>query len=113
MTRWKMGVGGLPLLALAVLVLAQGGVPIAREAGRDLADCIGMCNAVKRVCKDACNAACRNDCDAQFPDVSQKEERDVCKEACVTGCNLDCDTEKQDCKAMCNVNRQPPSPEEP
>lgn len=92
----------LGLVALALLVQVQSAEFVV-EASRDSAACVQACNAIKSACGDACAA----DCDALFGEGSPEYS------ACNSACNQTCAADQKECKAKCNVNKNPPSPTEP
>ena len=89
------------LLAALILLQASTGVSLV-DASRDQANCVQACNNVRTLCKDQCTV----DCAALFP-VGQE------RNSCEGGCDQVCISESQECKAKCNVRKNPPSPTEP
>jgi hypothetical protein len=95
-TFWR----AMALLAAAFLLQAQFAGTL--EASRDSAACVQACNGVRFQCK----AECATDCAALFPPGI---DRDACLSTCEDGCIED----SKECKAKCNVKKNPPSPSEP
>ena len=89
------------LMAALILLQASTGVSL-EDASRDSADCIKVCNAVR----DKCRVECVTDCSALFP---PGVDQDLCIDTCWGVCTV----EKQECKAKCNVRKNPPCPHEP
>ncbi len=92
----------LALLAAAVLIQASTGVTLV-QADRDQAACVQACNAIRDICKNVCS----DDCAALYPTTST--EYSVCNSACRQGCSDD----SQECKAKCNIRKNPPHNGEP
>ncbi len=96
-TIWR----SLFLLAGAVLLFTQpSGLLL---ADRDQATCVQTCNAIRSLCQDVCTA----DCLALYPAGST--EFSVCNSSCRQGCGDD----SQECKAKCNIKKNPPHNPEP
>ena len=72
------------------------------EGGREFSRCVQSCNDARKACDDLCV----DDCRAMFPD--SKPQRD----ACIAACKAICLVESDDCKLVCQENRNP-TPEEP
>lgn len=93
---------GTILVALATTVLIHGNLTsIAGSTGREFGRCTQICNAVGDACRDRCaDPADPDACDSNDP-------------ACIADCSVFCVKENQDCELVCDVIKEPPSPEEP
>ncbi len=86
-----MAVTGMVNLYVAGTVIEGAG------QGRDVSQCVQVCNLIENICKDDCQV----DCAALWPVPSP--EFDACNSACVEVCG----DVKKDCKAKCNVHGRP------
>jgi hypothetical protein len=88
-------------VGLTVLLLSQFGT-IQAEAGRDFPRCVQSCNETRTACK----AQCEVDCAALFPPGVEQD-------ACNFDCDANCIDNSQECKAICQNIKNPPTFEEP
>lgn len=67
------------------------------DAGREFSRCVQNCNDARKACDDAC----KPDCTALFPG----DENQAARDACVAACKNSCFIESEDCKLVCQQNR--------
>jgi hypothetical protein len=96
----------LAIFTLAVIAVTSVGLAVGVVAGRDFSRCVRSCNATRLACFDGCNA----DCGALYPGTPNKPARD----ACIFDCKNVCESVSDDCKLVCQAQKQtPPAPEVP
>lgn len=92
---------------LAVLALIQPlPTSVVADATKEFPLCIQACNDARK----ACNNQCLDDCHALFPDSGTQEAERV---ACVDACKAICLAQSDDCKRICEENRDGETPPEP